>query len=382
MKKLLRIAIVIDLSWPYKRHLEVFDGVNRYAVEAGWECELLPLSDSIMSHRTKWQFDGIIGRLGTEIVKRARRARVPVVNVWYNSTAENIPGVFPDWNIAGKMAAEHLIARGFRRFVYLGFRRDKGTVCQLNGFQSTLQNLGFDCDCHLVGRNYSHTQGQWDRLSRRLLELTQSLRAPVGVCVSDDLLGRFLLDACLRVGHNVPHDVAILSSNNEPLVCENSSPSLSSIELGYRQIGWRAGELLDKLMRRTDVSNEIILHPPQSLVLRQSTDAFAVDNQQVASALRFIANQCHRALTVSDVARHVVISRRTLERRFQDFLGRTIADEITRMRLARTKRQLLENDEAIKTIAYRNGFRDASHLCTVFRREFGMTPGDFRAQQK
>ncbi|WP_298865895.1 substrate-binding domain-containing protein, partial [uncultured Gimesia sp.] len=314
--------------------------------------------------------------------QNVRRARVPVVNVWLNSSAKNIPGVFPDWEKAGEMAAEHLVARGFRRFAYLGFRRDKGVDCQLNGFQSTLQDLGFDCDCYLVGRNYSHSQDQWDKLSRRLSELTQSFSTPVGVCVSDDLLGRFLLDACLRAGHNVPHDVAILSTNNEPLVCENSSPPLSSIELGYPQIGWRAGELLDKLIRQTKKSNEIILHPPESLVLRQSTDAFAVENPQVATALRFIANQCHRALSVNDVARHVVISRRTLERRFQEFLGRTIADEITRMRLARTKRQLLENDEAVKTIAYRNGFRDASHLCTVFRREFGMTPGDFRNLQK
>jgi LacI family transcriptional regulator len=32
----LRVAIMLDLQWPYKRHSEVFAGVQQYAVEQGW----------------------------------------------------------------------------------------------------------------------------------------------------------------------------------------------------------------------------------------------------------------------------------------------------------------------------------------------------------
>ena len=85
---------------------------------------------------------------------------------------------------------------------------------------------------------------------------------------------------------------------------------------------------------------------------------------------------------MTDVAKHVHMTCRTLERRFHVLVGRTIAGEIARLRIERVKRQLAESDERIKTLATRLGYSSAKRLCEVFRHMEGVTPGEFRRQRR
>jgi|TARA_B100002003_G_scaffold130411_1_gene120580 LacI family transcriptional regulator len=124
------------------------------------------------------------------------------------------------------------------------------------------------------------------------------------------------------------------------------------------------------------------LVPAIDLIPRQSTDSYAADDPIVSGALRFIAESAHQPIKVVDVANETGINRRTLERRFNESVGRSIAGEITRLRLARAKRQLVESGSPLKTVARDSGFRNTDHFHKVFARAEGITPTQYRKERK
>ena len=76
-----RVALMLDLAWPYKRHVGTFAGTQRYAQEHGWESTIDEFAyDTLPARRTKTvRYDGVIARATTQLVKRSARNSVPVV---------------------------------------------------------------------------------------------------------------------------------------------------------------------------------------------------------------------------------------------------------------------------------------------------------------
>ena len=125
-----------------------------------------------------------------------------------------------------------------------------------------------------------------------------------------------------------------------------------------------------------------ILLPPQGLIVRESTDFFAVEEPLIAAALAFIAANCHLSIGVDDVARAVSTGRTTLQRHFREHLQRPIAAEIRRARLERAKRELTQTERSIKEIAREVGFGPPMRMYEIFVRELGLTPSAYRRQQQ
>lgn len=84
------------------------------------------------------------------------------------------------------------------------------------------------------------------------------------------------------------------------------------------------------------------------------------------------------ALNVHEVARQLPVTRRTLDRRFAENLGRTVLDEINRCRLYRAMRLLAETDLLIKTVSYMAGFPSRERMRLAFLSDHGMTPSEYR----
>ena len=86
---------------------------------------------------------------------------------------------------------------------------------------------------------------------------------PIGVSITDERAGRLVVQRCTRRGWRVPQDVAIVAGSNEEVLCENPRPSLTSIELGFDQIGYEAARLLDRLMDERESAQKVKkkLHP-------------------------------------------------------------------------------------------------------------------------
>ena len=118
--------------------------------------------------------------------------------------------------------------------------------------------------------------------------------------------------------------------------------------------------------------------PPTGVITRQSTDLLATTDADVADAVRFIHANAGRPISVEDVMREVPLSRRQLERRFRDALGRSILDEIQKCRVDRARQLLVDTELTLPQIALASGFASASYFSVVFSRSAGMTPGEFR----
>ena len=85
-----RVALVLDLEWPYKRHAGIFAGTQRYAQEQGWESTIDEyVAEKLPPRRTKsLPYDGVIARATRKLAERAARLALPVVNVWLPSAVK------------------------------------------------------------------------------------------------------------------------------------------------------------------------------------------------------------------------------------------------------------------------------------------------------
>ena len=374
----------MEMEWGHKRHLETYAGVHKYADEAGWDCVTTPSAARVLHpHSSIAPFDGILGRITEPLAQAAQKIKIPAVNVWINSPAKNIASVLADFETSGKMAAQHLVGRGFRRFGYMGFLREKDARHQIQGFRKVLKPLGFRFTSYRFPRTELGGEGLgWEKFLEGLEQWVEGCDPPIGVLVGNDLYCRYIIETCGAKGLKVPQDVAIVGTSNEPTICSSPYPTLTSIDLDFELIGYSAAEKLDEMMNTKNASASVEYSPPKGLIPRQSTDSLAADDPLVANALRFISENGQDRIQVADVVFATGTNRRTLERKFRVSLGRSIAEEISRLRIERSKRLMMETDASFKSLAADLGFRNADHFCKVFSRFEKITPSQFRRREK
>ena len=103
----------------------------------------------------------------------------------------------------------------------------------------------------------------------------------------------------------------------------------------------------------------------------------AKDND-VQRALLIMQQEAENLRTIKDICAQLNIGRRSLERKFQDNLGKSPAVILTEIRLEEAKRLLVETDATITQIAVRTGFFDASHLNKAFKKHFASSASHYR----
>jgi len=376
---------MLDLQWPYKRHSEIFAGVQRYAEEQGWVSVIDEFAHDTLGrrHGQAAGYDGIVARANRPLARRALQRGVPVVNVWPSSPARRLlPGVFPDSTETGRLVAEHLLARGFRTFAALTAPENVDNQLEVAEFSRLVRDAGFRCSSAYVRQDRDHDLAYWRKTGRLIDRAMDAWALPVGVYVGSEVCGRLVVQAAHRRGWRIPEDVAIVAGKNQETLCERPRPSLTSVEIGYDRIGYAAAELLARLMAGQAAPAEPIRVAPHGLFVRESTDFFAVQDPTVAAALTFISANSHRRIGPDDVAAAVGVETRTLQNYFQRTLQRPIATEIRRVRIERAKRELAQSDRRLDTIARDVGFGTIQRLYEVFRRELGIAPGEYRLQRQ
>lgn len=384
---------MLDLRWALKRHTSVFSGTQRFAQDRGWTSTVDEFACDTLSVRSTKSvpYDGIIARASKQLAERAARHNVPLVNVWLSSPARDmLPGVFVDFGAAGRMRAEHLLARGFRNFAALVSRSNLAHYQEGREFRRLAREAECSCAMARIPLDPHRNLAAWRRTVQVIAEWMDGWRLPIGVYVGADEMGRYVAQACLERGWRVPQDVALICGMNEETYCLDPRPSLTSVEMGHVRVGYEAAQLLDRLMdekaagrkRKTNAETEHIFVPPQTLVVRDSTDFFAVDDPLVAAALEFISANSHRPIGPSNVGQAVATDLRTLQRRFRKFLDRSIAAEIRRVRIERAKRELAQTEESMGAVARNVGFVEPKQMYQVFCRDVGVTPTEYRKQRR
>ena len=163
---------------------------------------------------------------------------------------------------------------------------------------------------------------------------------------------------------------------------DSSTPTLSVVDQDFISLGYKAAAMLDNLIQKGSASPVTRLVEPRRLIVRESSDVFHSSDPMVSEAMRYIADHCRETLQVDDLADALNTSRRTLERRFDELLGRSVYSEIKRLRTDLIKRLLIETDLSISALAHECGFGSTSHFTQFFTKNTGLTPSVYRNEHK
>ena len=380
-----RVALTLELTAYLKRHTDTFAGAVRFAHQQdNWTCVI----DDFVEHtlattgRGAKPYRGVIGRITEKLASTARRRRIPTVNVWRNSPVPNLYGVYPDLWIAAEMAAQHFLDRGVRRLACVFRGNDPSEQHLADRFKKYANDAGCPCELICVNIRFAHSLSAWTKTQALIKGWLETATFPVGVLTSVDMLGRHVAQLVSESRRMVPRDVAIVSTHNEPTICQCPEPTLSSIEFGFDRIGYEAARLLGQLLDGDNPAQKEVFVPPRELVIRQSSDFIFSHDPTVTLAMQFISQNAHKPINVDRVAHHVDVSRRTLEKKFELHAGHTVAAELRRVRIDHAKRLLAGSDSPIADVAKATGFATSNQLARVFRREVKMTPREYRTQRQ
>ncbi len=312
------------------------------------------------------QADGLIA-LDSKYIAKLLKLKIPKI---IHSTQREVTGVstiYTNSKKIGQFAADYFLNLGFSNFAFCGFAGMIWSEIRFKEFTHHLKKRGF-----VNIFNY----GKQD-----IVKWLKTLPKPVCVFACNDDYGVRVLEACKVAGLSVPEEIAVLGVDNDELICGLSSPSLSSIDLGFEKCGFEAAKLLNKMMTEK-VKNRYIVVEPTDIITRQSTNIFAVDDEQTVKALIFIRENYQNPIQVKNVVDATTISRRELEQRFQNKLKRSIKDEIDRLRIESIKRRLVNSSDTIHNIANSLAYTDQYHFSRCFRQIAGCSPKEYRQAHK
>ncbi|MBX3426848.1 MAG: DNA-binding transcriptional regulator [Pirellulales bacterium] len=381
------VALIVDPGRPYDRH--IVRGVAAFVEEQHRHWSLYVEEDPVarLPDLKAWGGDGIIANFDDRRIATAvRRTSAPIVGVGggygYYPGDPDIPYVRTDNRAIAELAANHLFDMGLRRFAFCGEppNRANGWARErAEAFVSAIEAAGCECDVY----NGRHSPSRrWRESQTQLQRWLESLATPLGLMACNDARARHVMQACCAAGLRVPEDVAIVGVDNDDVMCELTQPRLTSIEQGARRIGFEAASLLDQMMSGKKPPRKSLTVPPARIVTRQSTDVLAINDPDVAEALRFIRRRACEPIAVHDVLTAAQMSRSTLEARFRDVLGRSIHAEIRRVQVDAARRLLTTTNIPIKEVVKRVGVSSVQYFSAMMRRSLGKTPGELRKESQ
>jgi LacI family transcriptional regulator len=350
--------------------------VADYARRHGWALQVIGSHDFHVPQA--WGGDGIICLLedSQELYRLVKHAKVPVVDLADRHAQLPVARVLVDGRRIGELAARHLLERGFRHFVYFRFRNLWQEVGREAGFAETIQRAG--SEPAMLQWSFP-APGQPDSFKKEIAALL-ALPKPLGLFIMHDHQTDQLIRPLLEAGINVPGDIAIVSVNNDELLCDFAPVPITSVDPDWFTLGWKAAETLNGLMDGNRRPATPLLVPPKGIVTRASTDIFTVADADTARALRYIHNNSHLNLGVDDVVAYIGISRSTLQRRFREFVNSSINEQIARIRIRRIQELLRHPDISGATIARMLNFDSPRCLYAYFRKHTGTCLSDYRQQ--
>ena len=378
-----RVAVMISQDEAVSHHVDTYYGIQQWHMQhQKWELVLDPFADETLKANPK-AYDGVIARATPLLHKLTQKHGIPAVNVWLNSPVwGQMPGVYIDHEPVAVLAAEHLLSRGFQRFGILCYHGERASQRLRRRFQERLAEEGFRASQLSISLRMATSRVQWRRGCDRIRKWIKGWELPIGVlCVYDQPAQTLANLARTEFGIKIPHELALIGVGNEKARCVQPTLQLSSVEINNKHNGHVAAQVLDDLLNGRPAPDGPIWLPPSELVARQTTDVVAVEDQTLASALRYIAENCHRPIQVVDVADAMAMSLRSLQQRFGEKLGRSISSQIEHMRIERLKRLMLHSDEPIKALAHQCGFTSMNTVHRAFLRAEGVPPSQFRKER-
>ena len=363
-------------------------GAYRFARVRGWRVQVIDPPDDggappVRRLAAFWNPAGCIaecsGRGGT-LLSPALFGDLPTV--YLGSDPKTLPDgasfVSPTPRGVGELAAREFLKTGLRSFAFVAaapgapfWSRDREEE-----FVQTLAMHGHRC------ATFREVGVEEDVRAAALGAWLKALPKPCGVLGENDYAAAEVLDLARRHRICVPSALAVIGADNDGDLCENTRPALTSVALDFEWAGYRASEILDGILRNPAVPPARETYPALGLMRRGSTPAGAGVPPRVLDALSFIRERACEGSSAADVAARFRGSRRLAEMEFRRATGRSIYEEIERVRFERVELLLRDRSRSLGAIAALCGWRTEGALRAAFLKRYGMSMRDWRAARR
>ena len=225
-----RVALLMDMDLGCCRSL--IRGVHAYSLEKqDWVLRNSPCDPQVISFLRDWRPDGVIATVFDRNIGRALvRLRRPVVDTAFTVRGLKLPVVDVDHLAVGRLAADHLLERGYTQFGFVGSKSARYSEARATSYAERLAASGHSTSQCLVEYLYEDfATSSWKKDEPQIQEWVRELPKPVGVFTCNDIAGRGLMEICRQQRLRVPEDVAILGADDDELESRLTVPPLSSI---------------------------------------------------------------------------------------------------------------------------------------------------------
>ncbi|MDR2463198.1 MAG: substrate-binding domain-containing protein [Verrucomicrobiales bacterium] len=357
-----RHRVLLVQAWWSKRILE---GVAKYASEHNWtlDCEMgwthhLP---------ARWHGDGIIVYADTDraIINYVKKKHVPVVDCSTFNDSFGARKAIIDNEAITRLAVNHLRGLGFANF---------GCVLAADHPIDHLR-------CALYEKMVAANGDHFKLLHlKQLAKILPTLPRPMGLLTTNDRYAIETIRACQDAGFSVPDDFAVVGIDNTPILCDLTAIPVTSVDPNFIENGYQCAALLDRLMRGEKTSRAPVIIPPKGITLRRSTDTLFIPNPDATRALQYLRHHYLRPISVTQATVGTTAPLRNIQKIFRQYTGRTMVQELTRLRIEHAKKLLQNPKEKIDTIARACSFSSRTYFIRAFRRYAGMSPKAYRKQ--
>lgn len=380
MPKRKRVQILVHLDMRHIASQKFAGGVMRYAashkdVEVQFSDRRQPTPP--LRYFNAWAHDGlIIDSSGDAYTDRQIAALAGRVAVFVNMRPRRLRGVAiatltsDDTALASEMAL-FMTRKQLRNYAFVEAPGgEPWSSTRLRAFTSALERRG----ARLVA-SFRPPAISWVGQKKALVSWLKRLPTPCGIWVAYDMLAKQVIDACGEAGLGVPDTFKIAGVDDEPFVCEHTTPSLTSIAPDFENGGFTAAEFIDKALSGRLKPHGItrMSFGANIVTERYSTSGTSGAAHRIALAQELVRKGAARRISVNELATTLGISLRQLEIDYLQITGRTMGADLREFRLERMKSLLRESDLPIKQVAGECGYASASYAQTMFRRMVGVT---------
>lgn len=342
-----------------------------HPAEADWEYGLETGIDGVISclgagdSRAQWF---VKGRRGPPLALVSANQAAP-------SARRRTVAFVCDATAVGRAAAELLMRHDLSAFGFVGARAGNPfswDVARRDAFLAALADKGLAAEVYEPAPAGSGAATD----TAALADWLKALPKPCGLFVSYDVRAMNVLGVCRSSGIAVPEQIQIVGVDNEPWICEKTSPTLTSIEPDFEGAGRRAADAVLAMMDGAPGGATETFGVRRVVQRMSTTDAHGHAGRAVR-ARDYIAAHAAERITVAAVARRLCCSLRTLQASYAKVFGMRVTDEIAAAKVAEAKR-LLAGDTPISEIPERIGYESPRHFKSVFKARTGMTMALFR----
>ena len=384
-RKYFRVLVALRLHSAAGR--KELNGIYRFLAEGHcWDIDLVrsetEVTPDLIRNAAENGFDGLlIGTIEPPALRQIHEANtLPVAFIDYPDprSLRNISfSVFihDDTDRIVHAATSHLLkCRGLKHYAFVPTRTPRRwSDDRYQAFARTLERRK---------EEFSVFSGDGEN-REALLSWLKTLPKPVGILAAFDDRALDLIECCRALGLGIPQDVTILGIGNDEPLCEGSSPPLSSVAIDFELQGYRAARELQAMMLKPirPKCREFAIGA-SGIAVRESTTSSSDHTVIARRAMAFIDGHALEGIGVTDIVRHLHVSRRLADLRFRETTGHTLLEALTDRRISEAKKMLESSDATIADIASHCGYGDGNCFKNAFRRQTGLPPREWRKRHR